>query len=59
MGQNKSKSSDKGFLSYFINPGSARFKYKDLDFVVVPKSKYYNSYIDLCRKTNNQCMILK
>jgi len=41
-----------GFISYFINPGSFKFNYKELDFVVVPKSRYYNSYIDLCRKTN-------
>lgn len=41
-----------GFLAYFVNPGSFEYKFKDLDFVVVPKSKSYYSYIDLCRKTN-------
>jgi hypothetical protein len=41
-----------GFIAYFVNPGSFRFRYKDLDFIVVPKSRYYNSYIDLSRKTN-------
>ncbi|VVU94465.1 hypothetical protein CPAV1605_187 [seawater metagenome] len=41
-----------GFLAYFVNPGSFKYKFKDLDFVVIPKSRNYNSYIDLCRKTN-------
>lgn len=42
---------DDGFLTYFVNPGSLNQKINKLDFVVVPDPKYFNSYIDLERKT--------
>lgn len=42
---------DEGFLTYFVNPGSLSQKIHKLDFVVVPIPKYFNSYIDLTRKT--------
>ena len=43
---------DKGFLNYFINPGELdNMKYKNLDFVIVPRPRFYYSYYDLCKKT--------
>lgn len=44
---------EEGFLTYFLNPGSLNLKINKLDFVVVPDPKYFNSYIDLQRKTEN------
>tara|TARA_B100000424_G_scaffold270806_1_gene271202 strand:+ start:1966 stop:2937 length:972 start_codon:yes stop_codon:yes gene_type:complete len=46
---------EEGFLSYFVSPNSLyNKKFKDIDFIVVPKVKTYNSYIDLCKKANKK-----
>ena len=46
---------NEGFLTYFVNPGRLyNKKFKDIDFVVLPKPNTYFSYIDLCKKTNKQ-----
>lgn len=50
---------NEGFLTYFINPGSINKSIKNTDFVVVPKKKYFNSYLDLSRKTNKPLIDLK
>lgn len=46
---------DEGFLTYFIQPGELlKKKLKNIDFVVVPKTKTYFSYLDLCKRTNKK-----
>jgi len=46
---------ESGFLSYFVEPGTLYGKkFKDIDFVVIPKSKSYFSYLELCKKTNKK-----